>query len=110
MATVKQVYQMMIEGKNAPEILRELKIKPSRLKKILHSKWIIELDRLQRDFVPVACKGVALETALNIPKRLRELSNQDGEPGRKACEALVKYLHENFPPAARMMPKKSLWA
>ena len=109
MAGIQQVYQLMLEGKTAPEILRELKIKPSRLKQIIGSKWIWKMDLIGRDLIPETCKLVALETAMNIPKRLRELATQEGEPGRKACADLMENLYENFPPAARLLPRSASW-
>ena len=109
MANVKQVYQMMLEGKNAPEMLRELKIKPGRLKAILGSKMIWKIGLIQRDLVPEVTKMVALDTAMTIPRRLKELSTQDTELGRKACQSLLDNLNENFPPLARRMPKKGYW-
>lgn len=109
MATVHQVYELMRKGKTSPDILRELRITPSRLKKIIGSKRIWKIDLLERDVVPLVTKMVALKKALPIFNRLLTLAKIDTEMGRRACEALLEQLNLNFPPAARRMPRKGYW-
>ena len=109
MATVKQVYQMMIEGKTAPEMLSELKITPGRLKQILGCRMIWKMGLLQRDLVPLVAKMVALSDGMPATKRLKELAARNDELGRKACQSLLDNLNENYPPLLRRMPKKGYW-
>jgi hypothetical protein len=109
MATVRQVYELLRQGKTSPDILQELHITPSRLKKIIGSKRIWKIDLLERDVVPLVTKMVALEKALPTFIRLQQIARKKGDLGRRACEALLEQLNLNFPPAARRMPRKGYW-
>jgi hypothetical protein len=109
MATVAQVCKMFRAGKTTQDILDELHITPSRFAAIMASRRIKKIGLLQRDVVPAVAKMLVIGSAMSAFHRLKDLSNADGDPGRRACEALLEQLNLNYPPVASVAARKASW-
>jgi len=102
MATQKEILRRLLMAQTAQTIMKELKLSPSRLKRILDSPRMVTTLALQQR---VAKASVALHSAMvapDAPSRLHEIAfGEHGEIGRRACLSMLRLQDQiNSPQAA----------
>jgi hypothetical protein len=93
MKLYKKVFDLLRSGVSVPQILEELRIPPSRLRRIMQSKRFIEHMELQREATRAFMALTTADQAFWIVRRLRELSEgRNEDSARKVCYALLNTL------------------
>jgi hypothetical protein len=93
MKLYEEVFERLRNGVSVMQIQEELRVAPSRLRRILHSKRFRRHMVLQREATRAFLALTTADQAYWIVKRLREISEgRNEDSSRKACYALLNTL------------------
>ncbi len=93
MTTIEDVLRHLQAGSDAFTIMKELKLAPSKLQRMLRSVTMRSYLSIQSQVASAQMRMRLSQQAIDLPSRLMEIAkNEDAEIGRRACVNLLRQL------------------